>query len=630
MFLCSIFFTDGQVRSTKGFPILGPVLEVAQYLDLELSSYSVRRWLAECTGSHAQCNSADSNWLPTRVLDLGEGNGPIEVRLYETVTGQLDKYIALSYCWGKCGNLVTTKATLKDRKEGIPWDSMPQTFRDAAEISRKLEIRYLWLDALCIIQDDASDWEREAARTAEVYENAFVTIAVNSAFNPMQGIFTARDTALISTSGSNTSSSVRHKRRKRSASVEELTLYDEEGNPQYTIHAREPIAHQDVILPRSYYDITYPLMTRAWTLQERILSRRTLHITAAELLWECKDAMLCECGTVAQTIDNIAGTKTPKIDYEIAMRAIVDENKALGDSEPASTTAAGSAHLSPLTPRTTKEWTLLIGGYSNHQLSFESDRLPAISALTRRFSLVDKLPRRPRAYLAGLWLIDLPWQLCWRAYDRRFETRPDAYCGSTWSWVATRTPVIWDSKIYNAQSQVRVVRAAAQLQGRSNVFGQVKSASATVQGCVQSATVNFEAAHHEAVLGLRNRRGERIFFVPDQDPERAGDATLRDQSLLGTSQVSQRMVSTLQDGETVICLWLLHHLKSNEVYGLVLATPSHESILRSMPESELGTMSSSVYERVGAITGMSHVYQKNEVSGPSWFEDGETQTVTII
>lgn len=90
------------------------------------------------------------------------------------------------------------------------------------------------------------------------------------------------------------------------------------------------------------------------------------------------------------------------------------------------------------------------------------------------------------------------------------------------------------------------------------------------------------------------------------------------------------MVSTLQDGETVICLWLLHHLKSNEVYGLVLATPSHESILRSMPESELGTMSSSVYERVGAITGMSHVYQKNEVSGPSWFEDGETQTVTII
>lgn len=164
MFLCSIFFTDGQVRSTKGFPILGPVLEVAQYLDLELSSYSARRWLAECTGSHAQCNSADSNWLPTRVLDLGEGNGPIEVRLYETVTGQLDKYIALSYCWGKCGNLVTTKATLKDRKEGIPWDSMPQTFRDAAEISRKLEIRYLWIDALCIIQDDASDWERVKLR----------------------------------------------------------------------------------------------------------------------------------------------------------------------------------------------------------------------------------------------------------------------------------------------------------------------------------------------------------------------------------------------------------------------------------------------------------------------------------
>lgn len=635
-------FLTVKLGSPEGFPVIGQAFEVAPRLDLEHALDLAKPWIDKCKDEHAQCSSTGPGRLPTRVLDLGTGNGPLNACLYETTRDQVEMYVALSYCWGKSGNLTTTKGTLEDRKKGILWNSMPQTFRDTVEITRGLGIRYLWIDALCIVQDDPSDWEREAANMAEVYENAYITISVDSGYNPTQGIFADRDMALISTS--DTISSTPRSRRKRTAMIGELALCDKRTGLKHVIRAREPIDHQDFILPRCYYDITYPLMTRAWTLQERILSRRIIHVTALELLWECNETLFCECGTVGRTMDYVSGTKTPKIDYGIAMKAITDENMLLCTASPASTAEPGHLknHL-PRTPRTTKEWTLLIGGYSNRQLSFESDKLPAVSALAKRYSLVDKLPR-PRIYLAGLWVTDLPWLLCWRSYGRRFEKRPEVYCGPTWSWVATKTPVIWDSTIYEAESKVSIVDTMTQLQG-PNLFGQVKSASITVHGCTQVAMVEFETNHH-AVLGLRNRRGDKIFFVPDQNLEgpygilsgNDGDQHLQSQSQMKTTlEASQRMASTLRKREDVICLWVLHQQENNTIYGLVLAVASEQSVQRLFAgqggdlKNKSRTVSpSSIYERIGIITAMSRVYQPNEVSDVSWFEGGETRSVTIV
>ena len=85
-------------------------------------------------------------------------------------------YIALSYCWGKVGNLTTTSSTIAQRKAEIPWALLPNLFRDAILVTRGLGVRYLWIDSLCIIQDSMSDWEQEATRMADVYENAFLTL----------------------------------------------------------------------------------------------------------------------------------------------------------------------------------------------------------------------------------------------------------------------------------------------------------------------------------------------------------------------------------------------------------------------------------------------------------------------
>ena len=97
------------------------------------------------------------------------------------------------------------------------------------------------------------------------------------------------------------------------------------------------------------------------------------------------------------------------------------------------------------------------------------------------------------------------------------------------------------------------------------------------------------------------------------------------------------MASTLRKGENVACLWVLHHQGNNTIYGLVLATASEESVQRTAAGQEGGiknnlvtVLSSPIYERIGIITAMSHVYQPNEVSNLSWFEGGEMRAVTIV
>ena len=105
------------------------------------------------------------------------------------------RYAALSYCWGKEENVITTKANLKVHEKEIVYFYLPKTFQDAIEVARKLNINYLWIDALCIIQDDEDDWDTECLRMGKYYENPYVTISTLSALGSREGFLpTAGDT----------------------------------------------------------------------------------------------------------------------------------------------------------------------------------------------------------------------------------------------------------------------------------------------------------------------------------------------------------------------------------------------------------------------------------------------------
>ena len=176
---------------------MGLAEEVGEQLCIQSCLELSQRWIEQCRNQHLECETVYSNELPSRVLDLSDCYGPVNLRLYEPIPSEGAKYVALSYCWGKSGNLTTTMANIAGRKCGISWDLLPNSFRDAVTITRGLGMRYLWIDGLCIIQDDKPDWEREAAKIGQVYENAFLTIATDGAEDPTRGILTYRSTDMV-------------------------------------------------------------------------------------------------------------------------------------------------------------------------------------------------------------------------------------------------------------------------------------------------------------------------------------------------------------------------------------------------------------------------------------------------
>jgi hypothetical protein len=128
------------------------------------------------------CPVATSAILPTRLIDLRTDENK-SIRLLHTSDTQLQpptRYAALSCCWGTkeqaARQLTTTSTSLRQRLDNIMFDDMTAVMQDVAKTARALSTRYIWIDALCIIQDDSEDWTRESERIGLVYTHAFVTI----------------------------------------------------------------------------------------------------------------------------------------------------------------------------------------------------------------------------------------------------------------------------------------------------------------------------------------------------------------------------------------------------------------------------------------------------------------------
>ena len=115
--------------------------------------------------------------LPTRVIDL---LGDLRPKLLES-NGHKGTFVPLSYCWGtRFGRLdyILTKVNHTEFNDRLPLDRCFKTVLDAFDVAKCLQLRYIWIDALCIVQDDNEDWEREAASMSRIYQTAVLTIAV--------------------------------------------------------------------------------------------------------------------------------------------------------------------------------------------------------------------------------------------------------------------------------------------------------------------------------------------------------------------------------------------------------------------------------------------------------------------
>lgn len=229
----------------------------------------VSQWLESCSQSHTSCNFFPSTRpfrYPTRLLYVGEHSNSA-IRLCITAeTSPTGNYAALSHCWGSVSCIKLLMSNIENMKKEIQFDSLPKTFREAAKVARRLQISYLWIDSMCIIQDSIEDWQRESAQMDSVYNNSYCNIAAAHSVNCEGGLFVTRDPSLI----------------------EELRVETEWEN----LKKMKFIVNDPKFWIRRVDDA--PLHHRGWVLQERILSRRTVHFGFDQILWECSENDGCE------------------------------------------------------------------------------------------------------------------------------------------------------------------------------------------------------------------------------------------------------------------------------------------------------------------------------------------------
>ncbi|KAH6663653.1 heterokaryon incompatibility protein-domain-containing protein [Halenospora varia] len=220
-----------------------------------------KSWIAGCEKNHDRCKIKEHS-LPTRLLLLQNHS----FKLFST-SGMKEpsRYATLSHCWGRLKILKLTTKNIHLLQKGMSVNVLCKTFRDAAIITRGLGLQYLWIDSLCIIQDDPEDWSKESKLMAGVYGSSTINIAATSATDGNMGCFFDKDLSHVWS-------------HRVSAKV---------GNEErYYDCVEDGIA--DTCLQRT------PLASRAWVIQERLLAPRTLHFSSMQVFWECNEVTACE------------------------------------------------------------------------------------------------------------------------------------------------------------------------------------------------------------------------------------------------------------------------------------------------------------------------------------------------
>jgi hypothetical protein len=412
-------------------------------------------WLKTCSVEHPQsCNMQSARGtlprrLPARLLDTGiVKDGVISVK--DLAATSIEKmhnicicaseslpkdtpYLTLSHRWSRSPVLVLNNNTLQAFQKSIPhWVLLSREaaiFRHANEVARSLGFRYLWIDALCINQDDEDEKSSEITRMSEIYSTSMLNISATAASSASHGLFFDRDPLLIE---------------------------------PYVQRAKEIAADLVAYTDCFFEEVEQgPVNTRGWVFQERILSPRIIHFGREQVFWECNSFRAAAAfpqgcpglkSVFGTRLKNWASTdhQNSLISYDIGQEA----------------------------------WAMLVSAYASTSITYPQDRLLAISAVARRLCVLRGL--RERDYIAGLWRPDLLWQLLWivAALPNRNASVLTTYRARSWSWASV--PMTQNGGImWNLQERGEIIAELVDVcvsSKTTDVFGEITSGKITIRG----------------------------------------------------------------------------------------------------------------------------------------------------
>ena len=393
--------------------------------------------------------------MPRRVLDVGN-EGSTTIRLVEArANAQHGHYATLSHCWGQGKVTKLTLATIDTFLLGVKVSELPMLYQDVITACRQLEIQYLWIDSLCIIQDHEVDWTHEISLMGEMYSNAVCNIEAAYALDDSSRLFMPRNQTRIKPFP--------------------VTLEWHEDGPL-------PFFLIDLSVQHQMEMSEAPLLKRAWVLQEQLLAKRSIIYGKSQVHWICHTLEASEMFPKAVP-DLREGSA--KLHHSLAPLPIQCLKSMVASKDPIyfhHPLYNSSPNVSPM-ERFWLSWRSIVLDYTRRSLTFEKDRLAAIAGVA---SMIQS--KTNMQYVAGMWnsRFFIEYELCWQVSKRADlpqPFRPSAYRAPSWSWASVEGAISYRYKEdhdLTGDTQHAFVENVESLDGTST--GPLESAIMRIEG----------------------------------------------------------------------------------------------------------------------------------------------------
>jgi hypothetical protein len=377
-------------------------------------------------------------------------------------------------------------------------DTLSRTAQDFIKVCRVIGIEFGWIDALCIIQGDSVDWNRESVKMGAIYRNAHVTIAADAAAQSSDGFLQPRLQA-------------------NSARVQSRTSTD--GKQGELIFRAS-----DTRKGRFDSFLESPVSDRAWCFQEQVLSRRIIHFCKDQTFWECEDS----AGVWPE--DNISDDVTTS--HSTAKKIVSGKNHK--------------------TERLIVAWQHVFVRFSNRKMTYESDTLTALTGIAHAFA--DLMGANPMTdYLAGIWRQDLHQSLLWETKLRAKDNHKKEYCGPSWSWASVYSlekVLGFETRKISPHYTMPITSTSLSLVSDLNPLGAVSSGYLRSDGCRMRALplLGQVATPDDGAYYLYNSimHSSRFYFDEDSilGEIKFDDATLIPSGKVWTVVVCSKMIDS--------------------------------------------------------------------------------------
>ena len=458
--------------------------------------------LSTCRQSHSECRrlngskQGQTSQPPTRLLDVKSASASGIIRLVqsakipssvtETFENQLPvDYAILSYCWGGPQSLTLNSNTQEMLLGGIRVTRLGKTIQDAVRVCNELDIPYLWVDALCILQDNLDDQMRELSMMSAYYQDGVLTICAASAKSFTEGFLTSTEQNAYSAGPFK----LTFEEGPRTLPTEKLEAGEFSMSKFSNKEIQRMAAHSNldhVQLFKLHDDAPIePIALRAWTFQEAILSTRLLIFASYQVYWCCRESYVGCGGIHSFERTSVVHPDCPGPQGKFCVCGVsLIRRITPPDLVPGVFTLGQSNTMS-----TDAQWDMVVTNFSGRALTFESDKLVAFFAVASYFDTLFRARWPLVQYAAGLWYsrenpLSFIRQLLWSSESPSTARRPESFRAPTWSWAGIDGEVKPFDRLQmciHYHVSLTVVKVSTKLIISTILFGAIKSARLVVR-----------------------------------------------------------------------------------------------------------------------------------------------------